>query len=101
MYRSYDDVNGMPPMIYRTPAQIKDDMREIKVKIDKVNSMLNIRELLLDMLTEQSGSSKEVVGDLINLLSEAREALSELSELEEELSTLEEELTEVQCILRS
>ena len=99
MYRSYDDLNGMPPMIYRSPAMIKQDMREIKIKIDKVNSMLNIRELLLNILTEQKGSSKEVVTDLINILAEAREALSELSELEEELSELEEELMEVQCIL--
>ncbi len=101
MYRSYDNANGIPSMIYRSPAEIKEDMREIKSRIDKVNSMLNIRELLLDMLSEQSGSSQKVVTDLINLLSEAREALSELSELEGELSTLEEELTEVQCILRS
>ena len=101
MYRSYDNVSGIPSMIYRSPAEIKEDMREIKMKIDKVNSMLNIRELLLDMLAEQSDTSKKVVTDLISLLSEAREALAELSELEVELSALEEELMEVQCILRS
>lgn len=101
MYRTYDMANGIPPRIYRTPGEIKRDIRDIGEKIEETNEMLNIRGLLLDMLTsENSGSPERLIPDLEEAVAEAREALIKLGRLKEELTSLEEELGEVKCLLK-
>jgi hypothetical protein len=101
MYRPYDTENGVPPRIYRTPGEIKRDIRDIADKIEETNEMINIRGLLLDMLTsENSASPEKLIPDLEEAVAEAREALINLGRLKEELTSLEEELGEVKCLLR-
>ena len=98
MYRSYDNTFGMPPRIYRTPGEIRQDIRQLRSAINEINSRLNIRELLLEIITDEEKISPEnVVQTLEAMLYEAEEALSKLKELRGELSLLEEELYEVRC----
>ncbi len=91
---------GIPPMLYRSPSQIKRDIREIKERIEEINERTNIRSLLFDMLVDSKEESPQlVVKALSEALTEAEEALGKLRTLEEELSDLECELTEVKCEL--
>ena len=102
MYRGYDNECGLPPRIYRAPEEIGRDMRRLKAAISEINSKLNIRSLLLDIISEEAETSPEgVVLTLENMLAEAEEALSRLRELRFELSLLEEELHEVRCEMRT
>ncbi len=98
MYRGYDDEFGEAPRIYRAPDEIRLDIYEVKLAIENINERLNIRSLMLEMISdEESLSPGKLVSTLENMLSEAEEALAELSKLNEELSLLEEELYEVKC----
>ncbi len=100
MFKTYDMENGIPPRIYRMPAQIRSDISEIKRKISETNSMLNIRSVLIEILTgERADSPKSLIPELEEAICEARDALDELRELEEELSGLEEELGDAKYIL--
>lgn len=99
MYRSYDVINGLPPRIYRTAAEIRLDIAKISEKIEQTAQMLNIRALLVDMLmSERSDSPEKIIPDLEEAIGEAREALAGLKGLKEELISLEEELCEVRCL---
>ncbi len=99
MYRTYDMVNGIPPRIYRTPAQIRRDIDEISSKIKETNLKLNLRALVIDIISSEGESSPEqLISELESATDEAREALSELSRLHDELSALEEELGEVKWL---
>ena len=98
MYRSYDNAFGTPPRIYRTPDEIRRDIKGVRGAINEMNSRLNIRELLFEIITdEETIPPEEVVQTLESLLAEAEDALSKLRELRAELSLLEEELYEVRC----
>lgn len=98
MYRGYDVENGLPPRIYRTPAEIRRDIAEISEKIEQTGDMLNIRALLIDLLvSDRADSPDTLIPDLEEAIDEAKGALTGLRLLEEELSSLEEELGEVRC----
>jgi predicted nuclease with TOPRIM domain len=98
MYRGYDSECGLPPRIYRSPDDVRRDIAEVRRSIDRINSRLNIRGLLLEFIADDKDiSPKEVVSTLETLLSEAENALLKLKELRVELSLLEEELYEIKC----
>ena len=99
MYRTFDTVNGMPASIYRTPAEIKDDIRKISYAIKETSSMLNIRDLLVNILTSEFADKPErLIPELEEAISEARWALDSLNKLKEELDSLEDELQEVRWL---
>ena len=98
MYRGYDSEFGLAPRIYRTPEEIRLDICEAKRAIEKINLGLNIRSLMMEMLSADENLAPEAaIPALENIISEAEEALFELSRLHEDLSLLEEELYEVKC----
>ncbi len=98
MYRGCDNLFGLPPRIYREPDEIRLDIYEVRLAIEKINARLNIRGLMLEIITdEEKLSPSEVVTSLETMLAEAEDALSELNELRLELSRLEEELYDVKC----
>ena len=102
VYRGCDDTLGLPPRIYRMPEEIREDIRELRLKIAEINSRLNIRELLLELVTVgENIAPEDVVPALENMLAEAEEALSRLKELRAELSVLEAELYEVKCEMQT
>ena len=98
MYRACDGEYGRGARIYRSPEEIRLDIYEAKLAIEKINERLNIRSLIFEMISEKEEMSpEELVSTLEDMLSEAESALSELSALNDQLSELEEELYEVKC----
>jgi hypothetical protein len=75
-------------------------MARVSASINEINSRLNIRSLLLDIISEEESRPEKVIPSLENALAEAEEALAELSLLKGELSELEAELYELKCEMR-
>ena len=99
MYRTFDTENGTPPRIYRTPAEIQADIQKISMKIKETSTMLNIRELLVNILTsERVNNPDKLIPELEDAIAEARGALDSLKNLKEELDMLEDELQEVRWL---
>ena len=98
MHRYMNVTFGVPDRLYRSPAEIRREMDEIRSGILKINDGLNIRSLLLDVYAPDG---KETPEELVRALSEAlctaESAISELQELYLELEMLDEELREVKC----
>lgn len=93
MLRMSDSKDGTPVRIYRSPAQIRSDIENIKSSIAETNSRLDLRALLVDMLDDgRTSDPRELVILLEEAAGEARESLTMLTRLSEELSSLEEEL---------
>ncbi|MBR5140032.1 MAG: hypothetical protein IKV16_03150 [Clostridia bacterium] len=86
--------------LYRDAESIRDDISHIRQKIAEVKRSFSIRELLLDMLSDQrERKPREWIFDLEALIGEAESAYHRLSELREELDYLREELSEAKCRL--
>ena len=99
MYK-FNSVCCAPPDFYRTPERIKEDIRQISGRINEVNEMLNIRELLADFLGESSDEAiAERAEELSELLAYASEALDELRDLNETLDGLKTELLRTVSII--
>ena len=73
MYRGFDDDFGLAPRIYRAPDEIRLDIYEAKLAIEKINERLNIRELMLGIISEggEEMSPEELVLSLEEMVSEA------------------------------
>ena len=93
MYRYYKGKNGYPEGLYRTPEQIKRDMRIIGDRISETMYMLNVRNIIAEIISDGCGEDLERrAGAVRELVEEAEEALSNLKELEETLDELRAEL---------
>ena len=100
MFRKFDTANGIPPRLYRTPGEIKSDIKKISASIEETSSMLNIRELLINILmSERTASAEKLIPELWDAINEANLALTSLHELKEELDSLEDELREVKWLI--
>lgn len=98
MYKGYDNINGLPPRVYRDPQEIKEDIELISERIEETNSMLNIRSLIIDILVADNKENPEqLIWDLEDAIKEAKSALELLASLNEELLMLEDEITEARC----
>lgn len=90
-----------PDFLYRTPEIIRQDISDIRRKIDEVKRSFSVRELLMDMLSDSyKRRPHEWIYDLEALVAEASNASGRLAELREELGYLQEELREARCQLR-
>ena len=99
MYYEGNFETGRPSRIYRTVSEIRRDMNIITDKIKESEERINIRELLLELLSGGAESDpKMLIPELYEAITEAKEALSELKTLSEELSDLREELVETRCM---
>lgn len=79
--------------MYRSRGEIKEDIERISEEIARVNAMLNIRELISDVFSEQSCKDAVKKAEAITeLLKYAEEALDELKALNETLDELKAEL---------
>lgn len=91
---------GLPPRLYRSPREIKNDISRIKKEIDEASDMLSIRHILMEMISECADKEPERwISELSELVDEAAESLRRLSTLKDALVELEEELEEVKCYL--
>ena len=99
MYRTFDVANGIPPRIYRAPNEIRRDIDEISAKIKETNLRLNLRALVLDIISSDRGEEPaNLISELESAIEESREALSELKNLENDLTALEYEMEEIKWL---
>ena len=100
MIIGYDSYEGSGVHIYRSLSQIREDIESVSELIEEINSMLNIRGMLMDILSaEASAQPTEWLPELCELVEGAREGLAELSVLENTLEELKEELVYTRAAL--
>lgn len=86
-------------MLYRSSKEIKTDIRRIAIKIKDAESMLNVRSLLMDMLTAAADSEPQKwIPEIEEVVREASETLDELRALKESLDELFDEWKEAKCV---
>ena len=91
---------GERARLYRSPNAIREDILEIKTKIEAVNSMLNIRNLLVELIDcYASGEPENWVPLLSDIVSDAEKSLGKLKSLKESLDILSEELEDTRWAL--
>ena len=90
-----------PPEIYRDPLRIRLDIERIKREIETTSEAVNIRGLLLEMLTDKRrGEPEKLIPELYFVIEEAEAALVSMNKLKEELLELEEELKRSVCRMK-
>lgn len=93
MIMGSDFFEGEGVHIYRSLSEIRRDIDEVSSMIAEINSMLNIRDMLMRLISEEaSAAPSEWLPELLELSDGAREGLSELRELEKTLDALKEEM---------
>ena len=96
LYENRDE--GLPPRLYRSPSEIKRDVERICAEIRKSDEMLSVRNILLEMISEQSIASPEKwIPELEETVTEARCALERIKRLNTALDDLYRELEESRC----
>lgn len=99
-FRNYSTYEGEPARLYRSPERIREDIFDIKTKIESVDSMLNVRNILTDMLSEcAAGEPERWIPVLSDIVADAEETLDRLKQLKESLDALTEELEDTKWAL--
>lgn len=78
---------------YRSPDEIRRDIRAVAEKIDLMEEKLNLREVIVAMAAA-SDTPEALLSDLQSVVAEAEDTLSQLETLKADLSALGEELRE-------
>ena len=93
---------GMPPRLYRSPAEIHRDMIRISARIRETEEMLSVHNLLIEMIPTWAEQSPEHwLPELEATVAEALEALDNIKKLQLALELLADELEEVRCMMNS
>ena len=101
MYLCMNTYEGSPPRLYRSPDEIRRDMRVIVDRIAEQEEMLSVHNLLFEMIPSWAEESPERwIPELEQMVAEADEALGTLKRLKEALEYLTLELEEVKCIMK-
>ncbi len=86
--------------LYRSPESIREDISEIKTKIDAVNSMLNVRNILMEMIDATAhGEPENWIPLLSEIVCDAEDSLHKLKTLKESLDILSDELEDTRWVL--
>ena len=101
MFIRFDSSDGLPSAIYRRHEEILSDISRIKESISEVNERVNLRSLVLDMLSDErmEDDPEYFAAELEQAIREANEAKERLLLLEEELHELMIELRETKWVL--
>ncbi len=99
MLRPYDFNEGLPPRIYRRPSEIRDDISKIRGEIKEIENMLTVKNLLMEIITEQAGLPAKWVPELEDAAAYARESLDKLTSFSTRLDELREELYDTRCAM--
>ena len=92
-FRNYSTYEGEPARLYRSLDKIREDIFEIKTKIESVDSQLNVRSLLTSMIDEcAKGEPERWIPALAEIVADAEETLDKLKSLRASLDILSEEL---------
>ena len=85
---------------YRTPEAVSRELREIKDKVDSLNSMLNARDIITEILTSFSeGDYQRLAGPVTEMVQSATMTLNSLRVLYEDLSLMSSELEDLRCLI--
>ena len=99
-FRNYSTYEGEPARIYRSPERIREDICDIKTKIESVDSMLNVRDILTAMIDEcADGNPEKWIPTLASIVADAEETLDRLKSLQKSLDILCEELEDTKWAL--
>lgn len=99
-FRNYSTYEGEPARLYRSPDKIRQDIFEIKTKIESVNQRLNIRNILSEVMDEYAyGEAEKWIPALSDIVFEAEETLNNLKSLRESLDALCKELEDTKWAL--
>ena len=100
MYIRPNDYEGQGGHIYRRLSDIRADILRVSEEIEQINSMLNIRDMLMRMLSSAAEDNPEDwLPELCELLDGAKEGLDEMRKLERTLSQLHCELADTKAAL--
>ena len=92
-FRNYSNYEGEAARLYRSPNTIREDILEIKNKIEAVDSMLNVRDILGAVIDEYAdGEPGQWISALSDIVADAEDTLARLKKLHECLDGLCEEL---------
>ena len=85
---------------YRTPEAVRRELDEIRDKIDSLNSMLNARDIITELLTSLSeGDYRRLAGPVGDMQKSAASTLNSLTALYEDLSRMSSELEDLRCLI--
>lgn len=99
-FKNYSAYEGEPLRLYRTPEEIGRDIGSIKEKLEKTGEMLNVRSILIDMISEcAEGDPERWIPALRAVVGEAEDALRIMKSLKESLDMLESELSDTRYVL--
>lgn len=99
-FANYSTYEGERARLYRSPDRIREDIFEVKTKISSIDSMLNIRNIVTEMINKcAAGDPENWVPVLAEIAAEAEDTLSSLKSLKETLSILAEELEDTRWAL--
>lgn len=100
MYSCMNVYEGLPPRLYRSPSQIRQDMASVAAKIRETEEMLSVHNLLIEMIPTWADQSPEKwIPELEETLAEASDALDDLHRLKAALEELSLELEDVKCMM--
>ena len=86
---------GLPPALYRSPTEIRREIREISKRISEAEEMLSVRNIILALVSEWAELEPERwIEELEETVEEARDALRALDNMKETLIDLRSELDE-------
>ena len=88
-FRNYSTYEGEPARLYRSPERIREDIFEIKTRIEAVDRMLNIRTILTSVIDEYAtGEPEKWIPALSEIVADAEETLDRLKLLRENLDQI-------------
>ena len=95
MFYRYDKENGYPPRLYRVPEEIRRDINKMLDMCHEANRMFNVRNLISEIIIEDSGRDvARKICAIDELILAAEDMVEEMVILKDSLIELEEELTE-------
>ncbi len=99
-FRNYSTYEGTGARLYRSCAEIRKDIKQIKSSIEEAYAMLNIRNLLAEAIAEYAASEPEVwIPELKQIIEDADDTLTRLTDLRENLDILKSELEDTKWVL--
>jgi len=99
-FRNYSTYEGEPARLYRSPERIREDIFEIKTRIEAVDRMLNVRDILTAAIDEYAtGEPEKWIPALSEIVADAEETLDRLKSLRQTLDSLSEELEDTRWAL--
>lgn len=96
-----NELEGIPVRLYRSPDEIRREMRQIAERIKNTDEQLNVRNMLMSVISDFADAEPQRwIPELEETLAEAKEALEDLAHLQDTLEALAAELAEARWAVR-